>query len=669
MPRKIGKLLSPSIKVADAPSVANMELSPLGQQKAEAAISGNENQVKQAMNGGRSLGTLATPTFRPARATDPAIIAAAEQATQLEPTTTERQEMIQAIADKEGISFEEAVQRQVRKETRGQRIAKGVGQAITDPKIVGPTAGAIIGTAAGGPFPGGVIGAALGGAGVEAGEQIGEQIAGAPTAPATGVEAALDISKVGGTEALIEAGSFGLVAGGGKILSPLGKKVIPVAKKLDKALRARGANLTLAQLTDSPFIDMLQEVADSSIIGLKRIKKVLQPRAFAKYVDDTVQGFVDVAGRLPRDTGGKVVLNAIQNSNDVFKSQQAANFRRFDQLVGEAQVDIRPVKKWIKDQLKLVESGQRRKGLLPREVTEILELDDFLFAENAIFERSDILDDVRRLIGEKNRKAARPLIRVEKMFNKALKDTAGGVSGDALDAFNLAMKFTAEGKEKFTGKLIQKLTKTLDDNPENFVRDIFKPNATQNVRNIKSVVGDKTFNKLKVSFLEDLIKQTSTTAPPEIGEGVRLVKGQQLLDRMAKFGEETLTEVFGKQGLADIRSIGELGQILGEPAEGTLGRVVRSGQLIGGTGLFLAPDNTPEGVEATAKGIVFTPIALSLILNSRAGTRMLASTLRLPSGSQKGVAAAARLSRLANRLKKKDEPDDLKAFGDIGGSI
>ncbi len=69
MPRQLGSLLSPEIKIAEAPSLANSQTSPFGQQKAATAIIGNEEKVQQAMTGGRRLGTLSgdnlIPGFQP----------------------------------------------------------------------------------------------------------------------------------------------------------------------------------------------------------------------------------------------------------------------------------------------------------------------------------------------------------------------------------------------------------------------------------------------------------------------------------------------------------------------------------------------------------------------------------------------------------------------------
>jgi uncharacterized protein YcfJ len=583
---------------------------------------------------------------------------------------------VQQLIKQEGLSFQEAtnVVNQARKVKSEQSEAKVKGAFGAIPQVAGGVVGGTVGFGVGG-VPGAVAGAVIGGGGGEAVKQIGQQLAGTEGAPQTSLEAAKRIGVAGVQEGAAEAIGQGVLFGAGKAISPLGDKVIPLAKHLGKKLERFGAGFTLGQITDAGLIDVAEEIGDSALVqfdfpgargGSKRLKRLLQPRAFAKYTDDVVDGFIDTVGHMNPEQGGTLLLDTLEDANKVFRANEAALYRNVDKLTEGVKVNIKPVKDTIEEMLGKVELGQRLPSSVSKELKDILGLVDELDFENAILTRSDILDDLRKATSalEKNPKLARQLNKVQKMLRTQIKDTAEGLGGEALDAYNLAQKFTAEGKEQFTSKLITKLSKTLSDEPETFVRTVFKPKASKNVRLVKEVVGEDTFNKLSGSFLEDLIVKNSVTAPLEVGEGLRIVQGQKLLDELKNYGKPTLLEIFGKEGLKDVESIGQIGQIIQKQSTEKVASITTKGQLVAGLGLVAGDALGAAGpaVQSASGLILLSPPTLSLLMTDPKAIKLLANTINLSKRKgARGVAIGlARLNRTIARLEKEREAEQRK---------
>ena len=200
----------------------------------------------------------------------------------------------------------------ITKETFG----RGLKEAVIEegPAVVGGIATGLAATAAAPVSLPVLVGAvALGAAGGESMKQIGQHLSGSLGAPKTSIEAAKKIAAKGIEEGAWEAFGGLAMKGVRKILSPFGKRVTEESKEVTAFFKdkLRPVVLLPAEATSSRTLDLIQNVAESSLIGGNRIADFKTDRT--KFFDDFADGIIDQFGdRTDPSDLGNLFVSAIE---------------------------------------------------------------------------------------------------------------------------------------------------------------------------------------------------------------------------------------------------------------------------------------------------------------------------------------------------------------------
>lgn len=477
----------------------------------------------------------------------------------------------------------------------------------------------------------------------------------------------------------------GIVAGGGKLLAPVKKRLIPGAKGLSKQLLKRGAHLTPAQMTESRIIDTIEGMAEKSFLGggkLQRLKRVIQPRAFSQYIDDIVEQISRGAkSQLSPDEVGDLLLDAISGKRTAFKAATKAAYGKVDKLSKGTKVSLKPLKAFARKQMK---EAAMRKGIGSSEagdtlLKKVLKLDDTVSFRQAHALRSALMDEQRAMSLTKD-KAIGLTKRFVGITDDAMESSAKKLkSKEVLSAWRDANIFYKHGGAikgdvipgitEFDTKLIRSLTKTLSENPEVAIKKIFRPGASKQIRLVRKFMDKNQWKTLKTAYLENLLRESANA------DGV--VLGKTFLGKLNKMGDDTLKTIYSGQELASIRSIGRLGELLQAPTGGSGGMLVQLMQAgaVLNLGRMVVGGEKVLGGESVA--IVIGPPALSRMLANPTWSKWLSTGFRTPRGTAAATTLGTRIIRVVTDIQfeinkeKEYEPrwpttEELRGYGGRG---
>lgn len=172
-------------------------------------------------------------------------------------------------------------------------IATGVAAAMAGPVTLPAMAGYVT----------------LGAAGGESIRQIGQHLSGSLGAPKTSIESAKKIATKGIEEGVWEAFGGLAMKGVRKILAPFGKSVTKEAKEVTDVFKDKLRPIVLlpAEATESRTLDLLQNVAEASLIGGNRIADFKTNRT--KFYNNLADSVIDQFGERtdPSDLGNLFV--------------------------------------------------------------------------------------------------------------------------------------------------------------------------------------------------------------------------------------------------------------------------------------------------------------------------------------------------------------------------
>lgn len=440
---------------------------------------------------------------------------------------------------------------------------------------------------------------------------------------------------------------------GAKALAPVKKRLIPGTKGLSKQLLKRGAHLTPAQATESRIIDTLEGIAESSFFGggkLQRLKRITQPAAFAKYIDDIAKQMgKGTRTQLSPEDIGDLLFDAIEGKRTIFKATAKAAYSKVDKLTERAKVSLTPLKEFAK---KKMTTAAARKGIGSTQAGDtllkrVLQLDDVVSFRQAQALRSALIDE-RSAMSITRDKAIGLAKQLVGLTDNAMEQGTKELSPEALKAWRIANKFYRTGQQTFNSKIIKTLTKNLAENPEVAVRKIFRPGATKQIKVVKNLVDKETWTTLKSAYLEQILKESSDID--------KVVLGKSFLNKLNKVGDDTLKEIYNGQELASIKSIGRLGQLIQAPTGGSgamLIQLQQAGavvQLAGLVGLASTPFKKTSGF------ILISPPVLSRMLANPTWSKWLSTGFKMPRGSRAASSLAVRLiktvSKIQNQINK-----------------
>ena len=276
--------------------------------------------------------------------------------------------------------------------------ASALKQAVIEeaPAVAGGIAGGLVAGPAGLAATAVLVG--LGAAAGESYRQLGQHILGSPDAPTSSIDSSLRLGKA----ALLEGGGElvgGLVVKGfGKILAPFAKKVDPdtteVISMFDEKIKP--VVLLPSEATESRILDIMQNVAESSIIGGGKIAdyKVARNKFFDEFADSMIDQF---GKRLPPDELGELFVTSLDNKMAAFKQASSVLYNTASELAGpNIKVTTRQLKKFAKPlqaigaELGSIEAKNAGDDL----VEAIMDLEDFVSLGAAQDLRSRLLSRI-----------------------------------------------------------------------------------------------------------------------------------------------------------------------------------------------------------------------------------------------------------------------------------
>ena len=504
------------------------------------------------------------------------------------------------------------------------------------PEVVGGTLGVVAGAPV--PIPGARIAGAA--AGTIGGRAVKEVIGGAISGKIPARLSKKDMAVAGVTGAIGEAGGALAV----KALSPFAKKVPKATQNAMQYLKQYGGRLTPAQATETRILDLLENVAESSIAGGGRLRQFFlkQEKILENIASDIVERF---GIKATPEEAGLLVQKAITGKRIAFNAAGRALYRNVDKLTEGVQVSTVELKKEAGKMLVRLTPKVGKKIMMPslRNKTTVRMLKDFTSLPDEVpFSylqqwRSDLLQigyAPTDLIPGKTAGMAKHLARE---VDKTFKNAEGGLSGDALNALERANTFWRAGKEKFNSKLIKSLS---TQNPEAITKSVFKPGAIQSIRKTRQIIGSKTWEKLKGTYISKLMFKDALDT-----KGI--VNGLKLDTALRNMGQTTIDEIFTKTEQAELRNfVNVLKAIQVRPPALGGGMLIQLTQA--GAILDMAAFRGPSVGSAT---VLLAPPVMAQLFTRPGGIRWLTKGLVTKPGTKEAMKLATRIMALTAKEK------------------
>jgi len=515
-------------------------------------------------------------------------------------------------------------------------------------------------------------------------------------------------------EAASELIGRGVAKVGGKILAPVRKRLLPGASSLSKQLLKRGAHLTPAQMTESRIIDTIEGMAEKSFFGggkLQRLKTLMQPKAFTKYVDDVVEQIAKGAKtNLSPEDVGDLLLDTIEGKKLAFRTTAKAAYAKVDKLSKGTKVSLVSLKEFAR---KTMKTATTRKGIGSTQagdtlLKKVLQLDDMVSFKQAQSLRSALLDE-RSAMAVTRDKAIGLAKQFVRLTDDAMDTGAkslglrGGLTKGSRFTYNkqpfrVIKEIPREegsgivaqliGKKGITPIVlneqliadqiqlkhlippIQKVDDAVDawriankfyrEGQEKFNKKIIKSLSKSLAENpevaVKKIFRPQASRQIKV--VKDLVDKSTwqqlKTANlehliREAADADGVVLGKSFLNKLNKLGDDTIKTIYNQQELASIRSIGKMGEILQKPTGGSGNMVIQLMQA--GAALNLLTGGIPQLTKESATVLIAPPILSRMIANPTF-SKWLGAGFRLPRSSPAAAALVTRLLKAKLKIER-----------------
>ena len=438
----------------------------------------------------------------------------------------------------------------------GQNAPKAIGAAANwakeHPREIGAGVGGLAGTVVGG-GPGAVAGSTIGGI---AGELYGQQ----QNPPKNDLEKDRRLAGAALVSGVEELGGIGITKVAGRILSPMGKYVTPAAKtamrmledKMPKnVLKIRKPPLTLAEATENRVVDFMDNIAQNAVFGQKSMAAYKGQRD--KIVSDVVEDYLDLFGEKMGPTElGSFTAKLLDKKWTHFKKYIAAPiYNTVTKEAPNANVSIKSLKDFVAPKVGRLKLKKGSSGATIIEtINELPDEVPYEIAKNLRSDLRSIKEGFELTIeAERAKGIAKNLEgRLTSEIETALKNE----SSAAYDAWKYANSVYREGSEKYRNEFIRSIIKRSKNNPQEVMNAIFQKHGTLGIERVKSVVGPKTWKKLKGNHSSQLFTD-SQGYKENIGNYISGKKLKSLLsDKRSGYGRETLNSIYTKQELKQL---------------------------------------------------------------------------------------------------------------------
>lgn len=464
------------------------------------------------------------------------------------------EEDFQAYMDTKAQSNDFALEQAFRQHMAEQAAGGTMTQAPSARLPIGSTVGSIAGGIAGarlGGVPGAVVVAGAGGIVGDLVQTGIEHLMGVQDTPQTPMDALKSAGKEGAIGALSEGGGRAVIGLGAKALAPFAKTVTPEAQQAITFLQPKMKQPLLpSEATSSRTLDVIENVAESSLIGGGAIKSFKENRAqvFEDMADDIVNSFgpktrpdeigqalMDAVakGKKTAQAPAKILYNTVEAQVAPTKSMVTvmedspsgllgANGKimqvpvQKEIEVGGANVSTQSMKLLTKPLAKIASEINRIEGGTAGDdlVSSIQDMKSTIPFAAAKALRSRLIASADKMsIDNKGAPAIGVTRRLVKVLNGEMEKSLGATDPNALAMWRHANTIYREGEQTFNNRLIRGLVKKgmeeFGDNPEAIAKTIFQPGKITSISRIKEAVDSGTWKQLQSFAVQDLLAKGS----------------------------------------------------------------------------------------------------------------------------------------------------------------
>lgn len=462
-----------------------------------------------------------------------------------------------------------------------------------------------------------------------------------------------------GEEAAIEAVTLGLSPVAKKIIGGAKRTAIEGGQRLGKRLTEAGRKIGIktrflpAQFSENQLIDTLQGIGENSLVGSNTIFQFKrgQLKAATSLVDELSETISRGAKNRSLDEMASLTIDAVEDRGLAHSVTASKLFGAVDVASVGAKVDLRPVKNLAKD----ISARAARAGNIGQTDTSLNmlkrltdDIDDLTSFETAQDIRSGLLDILRK--GQSkvtpDPKSVGIVKRITPEVDAAMSQAARNAGPEVEPLWRRANQFWKAGRKRFNNKLINKLMRDLPERPE-VITKVFRPGGTKTVLRVKKAVGAKTFQELKGTYIEHIVRESSKIDPSALA-GAGDSVGNKILKQFNGLGDSTLKVAFTP---TEIQAVQDSARILGLVQAKTGGQAGAL-RFVQGTALagivaapFIPGERVGEGVTLASGVLLLGPAVLSRLMVNPKFARLLSEGFKAKAGTQQAVALGARLAR------------------------
>lgn len=527
--------------------------------------------------------------------------------------------------------------------------------ATESPEIAGGTIGSYIGQGLmpQAPIAGGAIGATMGTAvgrlGKEAYFRMFE-----PYRAKKGKELAKTVSAEAIADGLAEYGMGWLWKG---MSGPMKNDMLKDAKRLSDELEqsaaggidpkyyplTAGKNLprgyvirpTPAQQSANQSMEVLENILEGSFTGqgpMHDVKGRLLPAAYNQYADQKLLSISNgLVGNIDIAQLGGIADDSINGAEIAWRKIYKRFYRPVDQAAKGQKVNIVNMKSIARGLADKIQSKQVLKGVAEGDkvIENILDLADEISFENAVENRSFLLELSRKLKKSGDNRLRSIVDRAVNSLDKSMEDTAKSIGGDTYENWRRANHFYRYYKKKFDAKILDNIARRVaEGNEQKVVSTLFReksPTRIQNVKNIllgrggknaNQIMLDKhTWEELRWGWVQEQLNN------PAVIDADGVIQGEAWKKSLDRMGDKALREMFTAQEISNLYDIAKLGRIIQRKPQGEGGAILIKILQAGAVGKLASEGNMPE-----AMATIFSPYVIARFYTSKVGNALLTET-------------------------------------------
>lgn len=507
----------------------------------------------------------------------------------------------------------------------------------------------------------------------------------------------------------------GLITAGQKILAPFAGKVKPIVKSISGTLsditKKTGARILPAQISDSSFVNIIQNISESSLTGSGNI--LASKSVFNKQVGNLISGVIgrvkdvpnkDFAIALRKNLTDTLAAlrKPLSDSYDDIGRRAEAIFKEQRRIVekpilGQTGEPLRDATGKILTKTTLEKTGEKTiiggakirikgvKATLNELAETIKEIKGFGNTASGaklatdINKVSDVISynaakEIRSTLRELGQssplipKTARQISAAKKLeqsltdaMSKGLKIFDRESGSNLSKTWELTNKKWRNVTSLFNDQTIEGLAKQAIDNPDKIASSIFIKDNTVNLAKIKKLIhvselktGKAIWKPMQQKFMDNLFLQAGKVETGTIPTELPLTFGEKLLDAMfgkSGVGLKTMRVAFGKEATKELELLATTMKLAQEKeAEGIGSMAIKLMQFSAGTGLIAGVVRGRPDLVVAGGSVLIAPGLTAKFLTSKFGLKFLTTGFKIPAGTAQAASFITRFTAKAKNM-------------------